>query len=171
MELGLTIPLQKHLRLAKPPYGIETDLRLCWDLHLLKPGGKPSLFAVHASSRFSFLLYAVSPAEWKNLPELFASGLRQCLSEEDFSAEIQKRYFELAGPLCLTKTHGRRPVAFLNRAVDDLYATPVQLDSRHLYQPMVTRFLNDPVCHAAGHQGYGTARGFFHGDMADLLRT
>ena len=35
MELGLTIPLQRHLNIRNIPYGEESDRGFCWDLHAL----------------------------------------------------------------------------------------------------------------------------------------
>ena len=36
MQLGLTIPLMKHLKINKLPYGEELHRRFCWDLHCIK---------------------------------------------------------------------------------------------------------------------------------------
>lgn len=51
IELGLTIPLQRHLRVKALPYGQEPDRRFCWDVHIIflrglrgagRGGGSPS---------------------------------------------------------------------------------------------------------------------------------
>lgn len=31
MELGLTFPLQRFLKMKPPAYGVEPDRRFCWD--------------------------------------------------------------------------------------------------------------------------------------------
>ena len=36
MELGITIPLQKFLKLKQPPYGTCPDPLFCWDVHRVK---------------------------------------------------------------------------------------------------------------------------------------
>ena len=35
MELGLTFPLQRFLKVKTPAYGTEPDRRFCWDLHVI----------------------------------------------------------------------------------------------------------------------------------------
>lgn len=169
MQLGYTIPLQRYLKMKPPPYGIPYDLRLCWEFHVLTMNGRASLVAVHASSRYAMLLYGLSKSDWMELPELFATELRRCFVEEGFTTASIERYFALASDPEITRTHGRRPVAFLNRAVDDLYALPVQMDESSLRQPQVSLFLNDLTCRAAGHEDINTARTFFHKDLSVLL--
>lgn len=168
MQLGYTIPLQRHLKMPPPPYGSACDLRFCWELHMLKLSGKASLIAVHASSRYTFLLYHLRPADWKRLPDVFDAELRRCLADEGFSQSGINEYLAQAGEIEITKTHGRRPVAFLNRAVDDLYGIPATLDGSSQRQPQVTHFLNEVVCHAAGYEEYGTARAFLQRDLGGL---
>lgn len=46
MELGLTIPLQRHLHVKALPYGQEPDRRFCWDLHVISLRGCSSLLAI-----------------------------------------------------------------------------------------------------------------------------
>ena len=53
IELGLTIPLQRHLRIKALPYSQEPDRRFCWDLHVITLRGRPSLLAVHCHSRYA----------------------------------------------------------------------------------------------------------------------
>lgn len=82
MELGITIPLQFYLKQKKPPYPVQKQLHFCWDLHLIKPLGTPSLLAVHASSRYAFVAYNPSLAQWQDLPELFLHGLLHAFQQE-----------------------------------------------------------------------------------------
>ena len=56
IELGLTIPLQRHLRAKALPYGREPDRRFCWDLHVISLRVRSSLLAVHCHSRYAFAL-------------------------------------------------------------------------------------------------------------------
>ena len=42
IELGLTIPLQRHLGIKALSYSEEPDRRFCWDLHVIPlRGGLP----------------------------------------------------------------------------------------------------------------------------------
>ena len=71
IELGLTIPLQRHLHVKAPPRGREPDRRFCWDLHVIPLRGRSSLLAVHCHSRYAFVLYDLSHSDWTRLPEVF----------------------------------------------------------------------------------------------------
>lgn len=79
IELGLTIPLQRHLRIRALPRGQEPDRRFCWDLHVISLRGRPSLLPVHCYTRYTFVLYALGRWEREHLPELFLDGLRRSL--------------------------------------------------------------------------------------------
>lgn len=43
IELGLTIPLQRHLGIKALPYAEVPDRRFCWDLHVISLRGRSSL--------------------------------------------------------------------------------------------------------------------------------
>ena len=55
MELGLTFPLQRYLKVKPPVYGEEADRRFCWDLHVIDLRGRKCLLAVHCHSRYAFV--------------------------------------------------------------------------------------------------------------------
>lgn len=87
IELGLTIPLQRYLKIRTLPYGQEPNRRFCWDLHVISLRGRPSLLAVHCHTRYAFVLYDLSSLEWARLPEVFLEGLRRSLSDAGLSPE------------------------------------------------------------------------------------
>ena len=116
MELGLTFPLQRFLHQKPPPYGSETDRRFCWDLHVIELRGRKCLLAVHCHSRYTFVRFDVPGLLWASLPELFCAGLADSLAAAGFSPEQIAAYLKAAGSTHFTRTHGRREVAFLNRA-------------------------------------------------------
>lgn len=127
VELGLTIPLQRHLGIKALPYGQEPDRRFCWDLHVITLRGRSSLLAVHCHSRYTFVLYDLSRSEWEHLLDIFREGLHRSLSTAGFPSEFMETLCDAEQPL-FTKTHGRREVAFLNRAWDDVLAAELALD-------------------------------------------
>ncbi len=43
IELGLTIPLQRHLGIKALPYSEEPGRHFCWDLHVISLQGRSSL--------------------------------------------------------------------------------------------------------------------------------
>ena len=51
MELGITIPLQKHLNIRNLEYGTEQKLFYCWEVHRIRLQAEDTLVAVNASNR------------------------------------------------------------------------------------------------------------------------
>ena len=156
IQLGLTIPLQRHLHIKALPYGQEPDRRFCWDLHVITLRGRPSLLAVHCHSRHTFVLYNLSRPDWEHLPDVFREGLERSLSAAGFPTEA-------ADLLCgdrqpqFTKTHGRREVAFLNRAWDDMMAAELALDASAQSQPLLDQIVNTRPSRCVGFEGLDSA--------------
>lgn len=115
MQLGLTIPLQRHLKLKNLSYGEPLDRQYCWDLHIITLQGRPSLLAVHCATRYTFTLFDLSVVQWGTLQDAFFQGPRPSCDAMGISAQTTEHYIHTAGESALTKTHGRREVAFLNR--------------------------------------------------------
>ena len=156
MELGLTFPLQRFLKLKPPAYGTQ-DRRFCWDLHVIDLRGRRCLLAVHCHSRYTFLRYDVSPLGWKDPCTLFREGLTESLAGAGFSSSQIKGYLHRAGNFSLTRTHGRREVAFLNRAWEDVLATDLCLDPALAAQPLLDHAVNTLPRRCAGFDGLGAA--------------
>ena len=156
IELGLTIPLQRHLRIKALPCGQERDRRFCWDIHVITLRGRPSLLAVHSHSRYTFVLYDLSRLDWERLPEVFREGLERSLSAAEFPAEAADLLCGDRQPL-FTKTHGRREVAFLNRAWDDVMAAELALDESAQSQPLLDQIVNAKPSRCVGFDGLGAA--------------
>ena len=156
MELGLTIPLQRHLGIKALPYGKEPDRRFCWDLHVILLRERPSLLGVHCHSRYAFVLYDLSCLDWERLPDVFREGLERSLSAAGFPVEAAELLCANHQPL-FTKTHGRREVAFLNRAWDDVMAAELALDENTQNQPLLDQIVNAKPSRCAGFDGLGMA--------------
>ena len=156
VELGLTIPLQRHLHIKALSYGQEPDRRFCWDLHVIPLRGRPSLLAVHCHTRYTFVLYDLNCLEWERLSDVFLDGLRLSLSAAGFPEEETK---ELCGsePPLFTRTHGRREVAFLNRAWEDVMVADLALDESSQSQPLLDQLVNAKLSRCAGIEGLDTA--------------
>ena len=155
IELGLTIPLQRHLKVKALPYGQEPDRCFCWDLHVISLRGRPSLLAVHCHTRYTFVLYDLSRLEWERLPEVFLDGLSYSLSSAGLSGEAARLCG--SGTPLFTRTHGRREVAFLNRAWEDMMAAELALDTTARSQPLLDQIVNAKPSRCAGFDGLGTA--------------
>ena len=52
MQLGLTWPLQRLLKVSVP-YGEPIHRGLCWDAHCITLRGRSSLLLVHCESRYT----------------------------------------------------------------------------------------------------------------------
>ena len=156
IELGLTIPLQRHLHIKALPYSQESDRRFCWDLHVIPLRGRPSLLAVHCHTRYTFVLYDLNRLEWERLPDVFLDGLRLSLSVAGFPAEEAKKLCGSELPL-FTRTHGRREVAFLNRAWEDVMVVELALDESSQSQPLLNQLVNAKLSRCAGMEGLDTA--------------
>ena len=156
VEFGLTIPLQRHLGIKALPYSEEPDRRFCWDLHVILLRGRPSLLAVHCHSRYTFVLYDLSCQDWERLAEVFQAGLERSLSAAGFQVEAANLLCGNPQPL-FTKTHGRREVAFLNRAWDDVMAAELALDESTQSQPLLDQIANAKPSRCAGFDGLGMA--------------
>lgn len=155
MELGLTFPLQRFRKLKPPPYGTEPDRRLCWDLHVIDLWGRKCLLAVHCHSRYTFVRYDVAPIQWDDLLELFQQGLMESLAAAGFSKERVEEYLRQAGRAEITRTHGRREVAFLNRAWEDVLALDLCLDTASQVQPLLDHAVNTRPSRCVGFEGLG----------------
>ncbi len=155
MELGLTFPLQRFLKMKTPAYGTEPDRRFCWDLHVIDLRGCRCLLAVHCYSRYTFVRYDVSPLQWKDIPGLFREGLFDSLTAAGFTPNQVEEYVHQPGRMELTRTHGRREVAFLNRAWEDVLALDLCLDTASQVQPLLDHAVNTRPSRCVGFEGLG----------------
>ena len=156
MELGLTFPLQRFLGIKTPAWGTEPDRRFCWDLHVIRLRGRGCLLAVHCCSRYAFVRYDVPPLQWGDLPGLFRAGLLESLAAAGFSRALGEGYLRRAGRIELTRTHGRREVAFLNRAWEDVLTLDWCLDTSRQAQPLLDHAVNTRPGRCVGFEGLGT---------------
>lgn len=156
MELGLTFPLQRFLKVKTPACGTEADRRFCWDLHVIDLRGCRCLLAVHCHSRYAFVRYDVPPLRWRDVPGLFREGLIDSLTAAGFVPEQAEEYLRQAGDAAITRTHGRREVAFLNRAWEDVLSLDLCLDAERQSQPLLDHAVNTRPSRCAGLDGRGT---------------
>ena len=155
MQLGLTWPLQRLLKVSVP-YGEPTDRGLCWDAHCITLHGRSSLLLVHCASRYTCVRYDLSPMDWSRLSELVLEEIEQGLLDAGISEERVTAYLQEAGEIQLTRTHGRREVAFLNRAWEDVLSADLLVDQSSHRQPMLNHAVNNRRCRCAGEDGMDT---------------
>lgn len=189
MQLGITIPMERYLTGIKslprqaliPERGRVSghtalagggtpgeDLVFCWELHVITWQGRKALIAVNAGNCFTVLLWNMTGLHWRQYPELVQEGIRRGFLEAGYTSEQAAAYFDMAGETVITKTHGRRPVAALNRMVEFLWRIPAQPDAKQLYQPFLSRALNQEVLKAPGFGVYGSPEEFLEADLKKL---
>ncbi len=167
MELGLTIPLQRHLKIRTIPCSEEESRNYCWDLHVIALNGRASLLAAHCSSRYTFILFDLHWSEWNSLVNVFLDGLHSTFRSIGISEESAAKYLQRAGRPQMTRTHGRREVAYLNRAWEDVMSFDYALDHSAREQPILDHAVNTRLCRCAGADGMDSSENrmiqFFQG--------
>lgn len=166
MEFGITIPLQKFLKRQAPSYGTQPELFFCWDLHVIRYHGENTLVVVNASNCFTSVMWNMGGEDWKMLEKCGEEAIRRGLLAAGYTREQAELYFRAAGPAGITKTHGRKPVAGLNRMTEFLQLAPAAPDPGEMYQALLSRFINSHVCRAAGFEAPGAPEVFLEADMA-----
>jgi hypothetical protein len=166
----VTIPLQKFLKMKKPPYGEPADLFFCWEIHKVPELRPSTLVAVNASNRYALVFMGMKAANWKHIPEIVMDGMTRALMLDGYTSSQTETYLAAAGEPEFTKTHGKKPVAGLNRAIEMLYWINEPFDENQLFQPHISHILNKDLCHAAGFvsRDYGYPWEFFREDMVRL---
>ena len=94
--------------------------------------------------------------QWADLPGLFREGLAESLAAAGFDTDQIEDYLRRAGGIEITRTHGRREVAFLNRAWEDVLAMDLCLDTNRQAQPLLDHAVNTRLGRCAGMEGLGT---------------
>lgn len=142
MQLGITIPMERFFRMKKPPYGEDMGTLFCWDLHVVMLQGRPSLIGVNCGTRFSFILADIRAQNREDLLEIIHTEIEKSLSDAGISKSHINTYIKRAAAMEITKTHGRSPVAYLNKAVELVMWNDFAADSSTSRQPVLNDILN-----------------------------
>ena len=161
MQLGLTWPLQRLLR-QSVPYGEPVSRAWCWDLHCITLHGRSSLLLVHCASRYTCVRFDMTAADWADLPHTAMEEIRLGLLDAGLDALKVDRWLSFAGGPKLTRTHGRREVAFLNRAWEDVLALDYTVDTATQRQPLLEQAVNGIPCRCAGFEGRESAKQYLY---------
>ena len=156
VQLGLTWPLQRLLKVSVP-YGEPVERGLCWDAHCITLHGRSCLLLVHCESRYTCVRFDLSPLEWRRLDELVREEIESGLTEAGIGDEQIISYMQELGAVQMTRTHGRREVAFLNRAWEDVLSADLLVDQSSHRQPVLNHAVNSRPCRCAGEEGVDTS--------------
>lgn len=162
MQLGLTFPLQRKLKLRSVPYGTPLDRLYCWDLHAISLRGQDSLLLVHCASRYTIVACGMTKFDQARIGEFAMEQIRAGLLDAAVEESVVSTYLREAGPLELTRTHGRREVAFLNRAWDDVLALDIAVDTSAVRQPLLEQAVNFLPCRCADFDDRSSAKAFLY---------
>jgi len=157
MQLGLTWPLQRLLKISVP-YGDTIDRGFCWDAHCITLHGRSCLLLVHCESRYTCVRFGLSAMDWSRLNEIVLEEIKFGLEEAGLSQNEVARYMEELGTVQMTRTHGRREVAFLNRAWENVLSADLLVDRAEFRQPMLNHAVNNRLCRCAGEDELDTAQ-------------
>ena len=149
MQLGLTWPLQRLLHVSVP-YGAPMDRGYCWDAHCITLHGKSSLLLVHCESRYTCVRFDMTPFDWSRLTDIVTEEIQFALMDAGLPKEMTDQYLTEADTIQMTRTHGRREVAFLNRAWEDVLSSDLLIDPDSQRQPLLNHVVNQRPCHCAG---------------------
>ena len=149
MQLGLTWPLQGLLKLKNVPYGEPLARKFCWDAHCISLRGRSSLLLVHCASRYTCVRFDMTPGDWASLCRIAPEEIREGLLDAGLEPKTVERYLADCGEVVFTRTHGRREVAFLNRAWEDVLAADWLLDESTHHQLLLGGAANGLLCRCA----------------------
>lgn len=150
---------------------------------------RKAVLAVNANNRYTVLLYGVKGADWSHLPELLQDEIKAAWVRDKMPKSKIKKYFSLAGPVEVTKTHGSKAVAAMNGCMYIMNTHPIYLDSieegvedwmvkiitdcfmldiDNRSQPYAENYLNKHYCHCAGYSDFTMPKVFLRRDLEQL---
>ena len=102
------------------------------------------LLLANASNRFAAFA-CMQPGEWRDWERSAVSALRASLAACGFAEGSIDAYLFFGGIPVVTRTHGRRPVAFMNVLVDKLLplALPLPSDEGEPFPHELCRLANE----------------------------
>ncbi len=110
MEIGLTTSVQNKISSFRLEQSQESDCRFWWEVNLTKIGNRNALVIVHPSSRYCMVYSNLKPSIWKNLDSFVHDAINDAFLRKGFSNEDATLYFEKAGDIVFTKTHGHQAI-------------------------------------------------------------
>jgi hypothetical protein len=164
MQICCTKKLNDELGIGSVKGTEENDL-FCWSVHLIIVNRRKTVVAVNDSNRFGFVLHGLKAKDFKNLNELLIQGIINCLKDEKIKSEIIEGYLKIAGDLSFSKTRGAKYVARLNKACELVNIYEDRFDTRGLFQPLVTKLINDDLIKIYKQSNYEYPYELLHKDF------
>lgn len=161
MELGITNPLQKFLKLKQPPYGTCSDPLFCWEVNRVKVANGKVLMIVSNASTYFVAITRMTAATWKRWEGEAIGAIADSMAVSGFDGATIKAYFDVAGVetgesfyrptggVEVTKTHGRVSVGHMGLSADTIWShdvdsqCSVQLDMCYLLNNRISSSYSD----------------------------
>ena len=115
---------------------------------------------VHCASRYACVRFDMTAWDWAALSAIARDDICQGILDAGLGEQQIKHYCSEAGQMELTRTHGRREVAFLNRAWEAVLQADLLVDQSHHRQPGLNYAINSQRCRCAGFEGTDTPLDF-----------
>ena len=160
----MTEAVRKMTPGAALPGAQEDELLFCWDLARVDFGQRKLLVASNAATRLCAITRMVS-ADWRRIDEVALRLIDDAVGSAGLDAG---RYFELAGEVRLTMTHGRRALGCMNDLSRMLGLDNIDMDEKLQWREMEL-FNCRLISKCAGHEGYGIPAERFAEDLRALL--
>ena len=100
----------------------------------------------------------MTPFDWSRLAEIAVEEIQFSLLDAGFPKETVDQYLADVGSIQMTRTHGRREVAFLNRAWEDVLSADLLVDPDTQRQPFLNHTVNQRLCRCTGRSHPDTAQ-------------
>lgn len=123
------------------------------------------LLVVNSSNRYTIAMTDIEPRNWNHYKLYIGRIIQLAMQEMGYSSKQIEHYFEMAGEITVTKTHGKKSVGGINRMVMRMkyYSKKFQKDTK--YQWELSDYLNRDICQPEGFDAYGYPKEFFQLDM------
>lgn len=168
LQYGITVKLQTYLKMKKLVAPVNEELAFCWDIQKLRVQNRNVFVAINTSSRYGVVAAGMKLADVKDMPVFMKKMISMGMYCIGYDMKQIECYFQLAGNAVLTKTHGRKAVGDMNRAIMDMGFFDDTFFSDEYYQPEFSSYINRDICKPAGFDTYGYPEEFFKSDMERL---
>ena len=170
MEIGVTQTIQKRLKNQDihQPYEQTTELAFCWDTHLVKLGRRNVLLIANVSNRFMIAMMDIEPRNWKYYTLYIDEVISNAMKQIGYQEKEIKKYFELAGNIQITKSHGRKTLGAINYITQIMNCYEWNIDRYQKYSYELNDCVNNNLCIPEGFHEYGMPIEMFHMDMERL---
>ena len=170
MEIGVTQTIQKHLKNQEinQPYDQTTELAFCWDTHLVKLGRRNVLLIANVSNRFMIAMMDIEPRNWKYYTLYIERVIYDAMEKLGYQENEIKKYFEMAGNIQITKSHGRKTLGGINYITQIMNCYEWDIERYQKYSYELNDCINQNLCTPEGFQEMGMPIEMFHMDMERL---